>query len=186
LIWKLLKILVIIPAIKFFYKLKIQVSGRENISQDAAKVILGNQPNPITALALEAAVARKIYWAISPSVLKATLPKLLLKIFYGCFLLEPQLPDTTGFRSAFRALKKGGLLVFYPGDINRGIALFCLRSGCNILPAAITQEALNPCAINITFGPVYNLSEQQNMIVNLENIQTLMQKIKESVEKLKQ
>jgi len=180
LFWRLLKI-IIIPLIKNFYKLRIDVQGRDNVPASGAVIILGNQTNFISTLAVESVLRRKVYWAVSPSVCKTKLLRLIFKTFCGCFLLETERADTRGFRSAFKKLRSSKILAFYPGIINRGVTLFCLRSGCNILPMAITQEALHPNHIKITFGSVFNLSEYQHMVINVKNIEDLIQKINQSI-----
>jgi len=175
---------ILIPVIKIFYKLKIQ--GEENIPPSGGTILLGDQMNPFTALATEMALRRKVFWAVSPSICQPKLLRFFLKIFWRCFSLNPELPDIRGFRYAFNVLRKSGLLAFYPGGINQGIALFCLRAGCNILPMVITQEALSRQRIKIAFGPVYNLNKYQGIIVDVKVIKEVIQIINQTMEQLKQ
>jgi 1-acyl-sn-glycerol-3-phosphate acyltransferase len=159
--------------------------GQENIPTSGAVIIVGNQDNVSAALATEAALRRKISWAVSPAICRSKLLRFFLKIFWRCFSLNPEHPDIKGFRFAFKVLKKSGVLTFYPGGIHQGMALFCLRAGCNILPMAITQNALNHRRIKITFGPIYNLSEYQDITVNVKTIKDVIQRINQSIESLK-
>jgi len=178
--------IIIIPLIKNFYKLRIRVQGGDNVPDSGAVIILGNQKNLISVLAIETVMPRKVYWAVSPSVCRGRLARILFRIFFGCFLLDPGRADTRGFRSAFETLRKSEMLAFYPGVVNQGVALFCLRSGYGLLPVFITQEtSTSPFRhININFGPVYNLSEYRRIILNVENVDNIVLQINRSVEKL--
>jgi len=170
--------------IGIFYKLKIQIKGQENIPETGGIILLANKMNRITALAVEAALKRPIYWAVSPLACQSKLSRLFIKLFWRSFWLNPERPDIKGFYSAFGILKKSGVLAFYPAGINQGIVLFCLRSGCNILPMAVTEELTHPRRINIAFGPVYNLTEYREIIVNVKNIEEIIQRLNLSIEQL--
>ena len=162
----------------------VRVEGRENIPVCGGVILLNNPVNPIGALIIESALRRKIYWAVSPAVCKTRLGRFVTRRFYRCFPLSTEHADFQGFQKAFAAIKKSNVLAFYPGGVNRGITLFCIRAGYAILPVAVSQDKVHTRNVRVAFGSVYDFHEVQNMNVDVDNIDGLMQRIAQSIEQL--
>lgn len=132
---------------------------------------------------MEAAIPRKIYWAVSHLEFRHPIFKWLF-LKSGCFFLDTQIPDTEGFRSAFTVLNREGIVAFYPSGLTRGIGLFCLRSARNFLPAVCFRQNIRP-HFKVFFGPVFNFKKYQDALVNIEIVDGVIQQIKDLIAELK-
>jgi hypothetical protein len=94
-----------------------------------------------------------------------------------------EIPNIEGFRSAFKVLEREGIVAFYPPGLTRGIGLFCLRSGRNILPAVCLRQNIRP-HFKVFFGPVFNFKKYQYALVNIEIVDGVIQQIKDLIAEL--
>jgi hypothetical protein len=132
---------------------------------------------------LEAAIPRRISWAVSHLEYRYPIFKWLL-LKSGFFCLDTNTPDIEGFRSAFTVLNREGIVAFYPPELTKGIGLFCLRSGRNIMPAICLRQTMRP-HFKVFFGPVCNFKDNQDAIVNIEIVEGVIQQIKDLIAVLK-
>lgn len=160
----------------------LEIYGQQNIPKKEGFILLWENSYILGCLALEAALPLRIYWAIAdlknqPFILRWFLLRL------GCYPLNPEIPDIEGFRLAFRVLKKERATAFYPGYLNNGFALFCLRAGKDILPVVIHKQKQRPY-FKVIFGKVYNFKAHQDELVNLNRIKEVILTMKDSLDKL--
>jgi len=179
--YKFLKIIINL-ILRSFWGLKIE--GKQNIPQSEGFILLLDRGRFLECLALEAAISRRIYWAVSHLKCRHPVFKWLL-LKFGCFFLDTEIPDTEGFRSAFTVLNREGIIAFYPPELTRGIGLFCLRSAKNFLPAVCLRQNTRP-RFKVFFGQVYNLEEYREAIVNVEIVNGIIQHIKDLIAELKE
>lgn len=178
---KFLKIIINL-ILRSFWGLRIE--GKQNIPQSEGCILLLDRGRFLECLALEAAIPRKIYWAVSHLEYRYLIFKWLL-LKFGCFFLDTKTPDIEGFRSVFTVLNREGIVAFYPPGLTRGIALVCLRSGKNILPAVCLRQNTRP-HFKVFFGPVYNFKKNRDAIVNIEIVEGIIQQIKALISELKE
>lgn len=160
-----------------FWGLKIE--GQQNIPQSEGFILLLDQGGFLECLALEATIPRRISWAVSHLKYRYPIFKWLL-LKSGFFCLDTNTPDIAGFRSAFTVLNREGIVAFYPPELTKGIGLFCLRSGRNILPAICLRQKKKP-HFKVFFGPLCNFKDNQDAIVNIEIVEEVIQRIKDSI-----
>ncbi|MCM8800938.1 MAG: hypothetical protein NC912_02840 [Candidatus Omnitrophica bacterium] len=161
----------------------LRVYNQHDIPRKKGFILLWENSHLLECLALEAALPLRIYWAVAdlgskPSILRW----LLLRL--GCYPLDPETPDIKGFRLAFKVLKKESVTVFYPGYLSKGFALFCLRSGKDILPVVIHRQKQRPY-FKVLFGRAYNFKANQIGPVTLKGIEEIILKMKGSLNGLK-
>lgn len=167
--------------LRSFWGLKIE--GKQNIPKNSEGfILLLDRGNFLECLALEAAISTKVYWAVCRLKYRHSIFKWLL-FESGCFPLDTAVPDIEGFRLAFEVLKREEAVAFYPPGLTKGIALFCLRSGRDILPAVVLRQNKRP-HFKVFFGPVYNFREYQNAMVNIEIVEGVIQRIRELIAEL--
>ncbi|GEM_PF-3856656 len=162
----------------------IEIIGRENIPASKTMVILGNQQTFPVAVVLEEILNSPIYWAVSPSLYKKNFFLTLFLKFFGCFPLNPMLPNTQGFRKAFLVLEKKRTLGFYPGKVNTGVVLFSLRCGYEILPVNTSLEKSPHPYIRVVFGKTFNFYKYKNIPINRELIDGLVKIITHTLKAL--
>jgi len=162
----------------------IEIIGKENIPASKTMILLGNQQVFPVAVVLEEILKSPIHWAVLPSLYKKNFFLNLFLKFFGCFLLNPMLPDTQGFRKAFLVLEKQRTLGFYPGKINTGVVLFSLRSGYEVLPVATSLENSPHPSIKIVFGKTFNFSKYKDIPINKELVDGLVKIIAHTLETL--
>lgn len=157
-----------------FWGLKIE--GKQNIPKSQGFILLLDRGNFLECLALEAAIPTKIYWAVSGLEHRHPIFRWIL-LKSGCFCLDSAIPDIEGFRLAFDVLKREEIISFYPPGLTRGIVLFCLRSGEDILPAVVLRQNKRPY-FKVCFAAVCNFKEYQNTMVNIEVVEGIIRRIK--------
>lgn len=178
---KFLKVIINL-LLRSFWGLKIE--GKQNIPKNPEGfILLLDRGNFLECMALEAAISAKIHWAVCRLEYRYPILKWLL-LKWGCFPLDTAIPDIEGFRLAFGVLKRKEIVAFYPPGLTRGIALFCLRSGEDILPVVVLRQNKRP-HFKVLFAVVWNFKEYQNAMVNIEIVEGIIQQIRDSMERLR-
>lgn len=170
--------------LRIFYR--IDVAGKENIPPSGRLIILGNQKDIVSVIALQASLKNTVYWAVSPALHhRSIFTNIFLKL-WGCFSLNPQIPDSKAFRKAFVVLEESKALAFYPGEVNAGIALFSMRAGCKALAVSISREKTPRSSIKIVFGKTHDFHQYRYIPVNAALVEGMVQTLNYSINELSQ
>ena len=164
----------------FFSRIKVTVSGTENIPKGQALIFSSNHQGAADILLLLAFVPENFRFAIKKELFKTPVFGWYLKRA-GYFSV-----DRKAFSSAYRTveaiieiIKAGASVLIFPegtrsktgelGRFKRGSLLAALKSGAPIVPIAISGSynimprktwIINPCPVKLTIGkPIYITSE---------------------------
>ncbi len=176
---------------------RVSISGKENIPQTGAAVLVINHMSYLDPPLVAVACPRRVSFMAKASLFKVPLLGTLLKI-YDSFPVDRGKTDLTAFRTAMRRLKQGRLVGVFPegtrrrmgykklGPLEAGAAYLILKSGVPMVPIAVsgTDKVIQKGKrfprfpkIFVTIGePIHPLGE-----LDQEGIAELSQKIEHSI-----
>ena len=173
---------------------RLEVTGKENVPKDGAAIICPNHISYGDPLIVGITIKRYVKFMAKYELFKKPFLSFLLPM-WGAYPVKRGEADFNAIKTTLRYLKEGQLIgVFLEGTrvkgeelgkANPGVAMFSVKSGCPVIPAAITGSYRWFSKLHITYGKPMNLSEYKKDKMTNDDYIELSKMVLDEIKKLK-
>jgi 1-acyl-sn-glycerol-3-phosphate acyltransferase len=170
-----------------------QVSGVEHIPKQGAVILCANHISNFDPPLLGSPLERRVHFMAKAELFSIPVLGWAIRKL-GAFPVRRGAGDRAALRTAFKLLEEGQVLVIFPegtrsktGEIEEGhsgAAVFALRSGATVVPAAIIGPIKLFRPVKLIYGRPVDLSRFQGVKPNKEMITEATHEIMSAIEKL--